>query len=230
MSRYLTVRNLFVGCSVVLTLGFAVVAGYRPDHLPPSVGTYLDQLTGLFGLEVIVIAVGGILACIGLLGSWVWRPPTETGALSDASVTAPDREVAVTGAALTSEFEYKRDGFYRSERSIEDSLRRVVVETYSHQFDDPDRAVGYVDNGAWTDDTVAAATLTTTDAVDFSLAYRLYAWLYPTHAYTYRIQRTLRAVETTCSVELTQFSPPARTRGRLGRLRALFGSESGGDQ
>lgn len=229
MSR-LSVRNLLVFLTVVPTLGFALVVGYRPDLLPPEVAAQLDQLIGIFGMRTIILAAGGLLACIGLLGSWVWRTNDLTAVLSDVSAETPDREVAVTGTALTTEFEFKRDGMYRSEQSIEDSLRATLVDLYGREFDDRERAESYVDDGEWTDDQVAAATLTATDAVDFPLIYRLYAWLYPAHAYSYRTRRTLRAVEDICAADLTQYSPPERSRGRLGQLRALVGSDSGGDR
>jgi len=228
MNRGRLVRSLLLLVVTGTILGFAVVVGYRPELLPPSVATPLDKLTTIVDVRTAILVAGGLLACIGLLASWAWRTNDRTAVLSEVAVESPDREVAVTGAALTREFESARDGQYRSEGEIEDSLRATLVDLYGREFDDSERAASYVDDGEWTDDRVAAATLTATDAVDFPLLYRLYAWLYPDHAYSYRTQRTLRAVEDTCAAALTGYSPPERSRGRLGQLRALF--ESGGDR
>jgi len=228
MNRSRLGRTLLLVVVTGTLLAFAVVVGYRPDLLPPSVATPVARLPTMLDVRTTILAVGGLLACIGLLGSWVWRTNDRTAVLSEVAVETPDREVAVTGAALTREFESTRDGQYRSEGSIADSLRATLVDLYGREFDDRERAASYVDDGEWTDDRVAAAMLTATEAVDFPVLYRLYAWLYPDHAYSYRTQRALRAVEDTCAAELTGYSPPERSRGRLGRLRALF--ESGGDR
>ena len=37
MSRYLTARNVILLSGISVTLGFAVVIGYRPELLPPAV-------------------------------------------------------------------------------------------------------------------------------------------------------------------------------------------------
>lgn len=228
MSRVFSIRNLVIFFTAVPILGFAVVVAYRPELLPPSVRLQLDQLTGGVEVRMIILVAGGILICIGVLGSWTWRTTDATSVLSEMSPEAPDREVTITGAALTTEFERNQKGYY-TESSLEASLRAALVDLYSHELDS-DRAESFVDSGEWTEDRVAAATLTATDAVDFPLIYRLYAWLYPDHAYSYRIRRTLRVVENTCSAELTAYTPPERSQGRLGRLQAWFDSGSGGDQ
>jgi len=231
MSRRLSVRTAFGGLCIVLLVGFAIVVGYRPDLLPPSLWTPIEDVTQVLEPKLTIIGVGAALGIIGLLGSWLWRTTHRTTTLSSLSAETPDRDVVVTGGSLTAAFEDTRDGLYHpDEDSVATSLRGVVVAVSRQQFDDPDRAQRYVDDGEWTDDQVAAATLTATDSVDFSLLYRLYAWLYPDHAYAYRTQRTLRAVEATCAEELSEFSPPDRQPGRIGRLRALLKSASGGDR
>ena len=228
MNRGRLLRTLLVLVVTGAVLGFAVVVGYRPELLPPSVATQLDRLTRVFDVRTTILAAGGLLACFGLLALWVWRTTDRTAVLADVSAETPDREVAVTGGPLTSEFEYKREGRPVAEQSIEEALRTALVDHYSHEFTNRERAASHVDDGEWTDNRVAAATLTATGAADFPLIYRLYAWLYPGHAYSYRIQHTLGVVEETLAAELTGFSPPDRTRGRLGRLRALF--DLGGEQ
>jgi len=187
----------------------------------------LDRLTEAVGVRTAILATGAVLACIGLLGSWAWRTNDQTAVLSELSPEQPDREVDVTGEGLTAVFESVRDGRSGSE-AVENSLRTVTVDLYGHKFDDREQAEQYVDSGEWTNDQVAAATLTATNSVDFPLLYRVYAWLYPDHAYNYRTQRTLRAVEDTYAIELTAYNQPERRLGRFGQLRALF--DSGGGQ
>ncbi|MFW6320726.1 MAG: DUF7269 family protein [Halohasta sp.] len=228
MNRGRLFRTLLLLAVTGAILGFAAVVGYRPELLPPAVDTQVERLTDLVDVRTAILAAGGLLAAIGLLSAWIWRTPDRTAALADVSAETPDREVDVTGEALTSEFEHKREGRYPAAKSVQEALRAALVDHYSHEFADRERAESHVDDGEWTDDRVAAATLTATGAVDFPLIHRLYAWLYPGHAYSYRIQHTLGVVEDTCAAELTRFDPPERTRGRLGRLRALF--DAGGDR
>jgi hypothetical protein len=226
MNREQLFRTLLLLIVSAVVLGFAAVVGYRPELLPPEIMMQLDRLTEAVGVRTAILAAGAVLACIGLLGSWAWRTNDQTAVLSDLSPEQPDREVDVTGAGLTSAFESVRNGRSGSE-AIEESLRTVLVDLYGRKFDDREQAKQYVDNGEWTNDQVAAATLTATNSVEFPLLYRVYAWLYPDHAYNYRTRRTLRAVEDTCAAELTAYNPPGRRRGRFGQLRALFDSGGG---
>ncbi|QAU14082.1 hypothetical protein EKH57_16030 [Halorubrum sp. BOL3-1] len=227
MNRGRLLRTLLLLLVSSTILGFAAVVGYRPERLPTEVAIQVDRLTEAVGVRTAILAAGAILACIGLLGSWAWRTDDQTAELSELSPEQPDREVDVTGADLTAVFESTRDSWLGIE-TVEESLRTTLIDLYGRKFDGREQAKRHVDNGAWTDDQVAAATLTTTDSVDFPLLYRLYAWLYPDHAHSYRTRRTLRAVEDTCAVELMAYSPPERRRGWLGRLSALL--DSGGDQ
>ena len=102
----------------------------------------------------------------------------------------------------------------------------IVLYTQDKQKQD---AIRYVDGGDWTTDAVAAATLTTTNAADFPLWYRLYEWLYPTHAYDYRIRRTLRVVETQCAEATTGFAPVTTQQSWIDKLRGRLQTDTGGD-
>lgn len=227
MNRGRLLRTLLLLIVSGVVLGFAAIVGYRPELLPPEVAMQLDRLTEAVGIRTAILAAGAILACIGLLGSWSWRMTNQTTELSELSPEQANREVDVKGAGLTAVFESTRNKQSGSE-TVEESLRAALLDLYDHKFDDREQAERYVDNGKWTDDQVAAATLTATNSVDFPLLYRLYAWLYPDHAYSYRTQRALRAVEETCAVELTAYNPPEQPQGRLGQLWVLF--DSGGDR
>ena len=223
--RLLRTLSLLIVSGVVL--GFAAVVGYRPELLPPEIMMQLDRLTEAVGVRTAILAAGAILACIGLMGSWAWRTNDQTAVLSELSPEQPDREVDVTGADLTAVFESARERRSSSE-AVKESLRAALLDLYDHKFDDHEQVETYVDNGEWTNDQVAAATLTATNSVDFPLLHRLHAWLYPDHAYSYRTRRALRAVEDACAAELTAYSPPERRLGRFGQLWALF--DSGGDR
>lgn len=231
MGRELSVRNVVGVVSVGLLISFAVIVGYRPALLPPAVATPIEVLTSVLPTRLTIIGVGVVVGLIGVLGSWVWRTRNRTTALSDHSAEVPDHDVAVAGECLTQQFEHKHNGRYIShDESVEDELRVVLLSVYRQQFDDRKRARSYVDDGSWTDDQVAAATLTATKSVDFPPLYRLYAWLYPEHAYAYRIRRSLRAVEDTCSEQLSTYTPTERPTSRKDRLRSLLSSATDGDR
>jgi len=230
MSRRLSARNVVVFGGVLL-VGFAAVVGYRPALLPPAVITPLEELTGNLSPRLTVLGVGVVLGMIGLGGSWVWRTKNRTTTLSDLSAEVPDHNVAMTGDQLTQQFDYERNGRYTpTEGAVEDALRGVLVRIYRREFDDEAQAQRYVDDGTWTNDRVAAATFTTTESVDFPPLYRVYAWLYPTHAYAYRIRRSLRAVEDASSEQLSAYSPTERSTSRWSRLRAILVSDTEGDR
>ncbi|ERH02315.1 MAG: hypothetical protein J07HN6_01883 [Halonotius sp. J07HN6] len=229
MTRYLTARNVILLCTISVTLGFAVVIGYRPELLPPGVTQPVEQMLASVGQRVTILATGGLLALIGLAAAWVWGSPGATGAFAEETVGEPSRDVDVTGASMTKRYEQQQAGTEPFGDPVPASLRDTLVRLYRHNFDEGD-AESHVDAGEWTTDRVAAATLTETNAVSFPLWYRLYNWLYPDHAYRYRIRRAVRAVEATCAAELTHFSPPNRARGRLQRIRTLVRTESEADR
>ena len=229
MSRYLTARNVILLSGISVTLGFAVVIGYRPELLPPAVTRPVEDILASVGQRVTILATGGLLALIGLAAAWAWGSPGATGPFAEEAVGEPSRDVEVTGAKMTERYEQQGAAAEPFGDPIPASLRDTLVRLYRGDLDAGD-AESYVDAGEWTTDRVAAATLTETNAVSFPLWYRLYNWLYPDHAYRYRIRRTVRAVEATCAAELTHFSPPDRAGGRLQRLRTLFRTEGEADR
>lgn len=227
MRQSLTARNIVLAGSVCLTVGFALVIGYRPAALPATVTDPLTQGTEMLGDRRIVLITGGVLALVGLLGLGLWNSRDADTELDTTSVETPIRDVSVTGERLTTAFE-ETAHTGSAETPIEDALRQTLVALYT-QDKQKQEAIQHVDAGDWTSDTVAAATLTTTNAADFPLWYRLYEWLYPSHAYNYRIRRTLRVVETRCADETTGFSPAAQQQSWLDQLRGRLQTDNGGD-
>ena len=229
MTRHITARNVLLLISISVTLGFAVVIGYSPELLPSKVTQPIEQFFMSLGQRVTILATGGLLALLGLVASWYWRSPGAIGSFAERSVKTPSRDVQVTGSSMTNHYEKQPGDPEAFENPIPSSLRETLITLYRQEHEESD-AESYVDTGKWTTDRIAAATLTATNAVDFPLWYRLYNWLYPDHAYRYRIRRTLQAVEATCAAELTQFSPPDQTHSRLQRLREIISTEREADR
>jgi len=225
VSRLVSARNAVLFVGVAVTLGFAVAVGYSPDLLPAAVTRPIESVVASLGQRTAVLAAGGLLGLLGIVAAWVWGVSQPTGAFAERSVAEPSREVSVIGDSLTGRYEERPAADGPFEDPITSSLRGTLIQLYREAHEDTD-AEAYVDSGEWTTDRVAAATLT--DAVAFPLWYRLYDWLYPDHAYRYRIRRALRAVEAASATELTGFTPPDRTRSRLERVRALFRADDEG--
>ena len=229
MSRFVTARGVVLFVAISLTLGFALVIGYSPELLPPRVTRPIEQVVASLGQRVTILATGGLLALVGLVAAWVWGSSGATGPFAAESVAEPSRDVTVTGESMTTHYEQWPASAQPFEDPIPSSLRGTLIGLY-RQTDREGDAEAFVDAGEWTTDRVAAATLTETNAVSFPLWYRLYDWLYPEHAYRYRTQRTVRAVESTCAAELTDFTPPAKARSRLQRILALFRTQTAGEK
>ena len=227
MSQTPTARSIALVGSVSLTVGFALLIGYRPSALPTSVTEPLTQGTETLGDRRIVLLTGGLLALIGLVGFGIWNGRDADTGLDTMSVETPTRDVSITGERLTTAFEQTAHA-HSAETPIEDALRQTLIALYTQDKQKQD-AVRYVDGGDWTTDAVAAATLTTTNAADFPLWYRLYEWLYPTHAYGYRIRRTLRVVETQCAEATTGFAPVTTQQSWIDKLRGRLQTDTGGD-
>jgi len=227
MSQTPTARSIALVGSVSLTVGFALLIGYRPSALPDSLTEPLTQGTEALGDRRIVLLTGGLLAVIGLVGFGFWNGRDADTGFDTTSVETPTRDVSITGERLTTAFEQTANA-HSAETPIEDALRQTLIALYTQDKQKQD-AIRYVDGGDWTTDAVAAATLTTTNAADFPLWYRLYEWLYPTHAYDYRIQRTLQVVETHCAEATTEFTPAANQRSWADKLRDRLQTDTGGD-
>ena len=105
MSQTPTARSIALVGSVSLTVGFALLIGYRPSALPASVTEPLTQGTEALGDRRIVLLTGGLLAVIGLVGFGFWNGrDTDTG-FDTTSVETPTRDVSITGERLTTAFE-----------------------------------------------------------------------------------------------------------------------------
>lgn len=217
-----SVTRIAVGFGALLALGFAVLIGYAPEALPPAVQQAVQTAIGDVDPSFLLVAVGVMVGILGLFSSWSWRTTTRSARLVDADVEAPDRDVRLAGAALTQQFETWRDGAASlSGGSLDGPLRDVLLGVYTTEFGDRETAIEYIDRGEWTDDSLAAAMLTDTDAIDYPLVHRLYAWLYPGRAYERRARRTLRAVEAACAERYSDYDPPDRSSSRLERLRSM---------
>ncbi len=87
MSRYLTARNVILLSGISVTLGFAVVIGYRPELLPAAATRPIEDILASVGQRVTILATGGLLALethscgsIGVISTRATRNPTSTPA------------------------------------------------------------------------------------------------------------------------------------------------------
>lgn len=215
----LTWRRTAIGLALA-AVGFAVWYGYAPGTVPASVRRGLDAIGDDPGLAL--GSAGAVAGVIGLLYSWLTEPDA-TEPLSERATDGPERMATVAGADLSAYYEraVEDGGVDDAARDrIRRRLRAAVVESVTVED-----AAAYVDRGEWTDDRYAAAFLSTTADVDYPWYHRLYAWLYPGRAYDRRVQRTLDAVERTCTAR-----PPgdeaSATDGRRHALDAISGGSS----
>lgn len=212
-----------------LLVAFAVAFVYVPTVVPPAIRQSARQFVAGTDVRRLLLLVGAAIAVYGLLSSWLSRAPERSEWLADRSPELPEQSVTVSGAEVTAAFHERRDdgsGSTDDDGPLKEALRDTLVAVYARERGDEDAATRYVDGGHWTDDRYACAFVTATDAVDYPLYHRLFAWLYPGRAYEYRVRRALRAVESVCARHAVDFEPPDRemtARGRLGALLADAG-------
>lgn len=229
ITNKLNTQNAVLIVGVGLLLGFAVIAGYRPDLLPRAFATPLREAIQSSGGATILLVIGGILLVIAIVGSWLWRAESGPSMESAEAVETTSRNVPVSGDSVTQQFIHQRTNPEDATTPIEDTLRATVADLYA-QSKSQQEATRYIDSGDWTAHQVAAASLTTTEAVDFPLWFRIFAWVSPGYAYSYRMQVTLQAVETAFAEKVPTFTAPEHPETRIGQARTVFSSDERGEQ
>lgn len=222
-------RRLLVLAAFVSVAGSAALV-YATEVLPPPVVRTVNEVTRT-DPQTALLFVGAAVGIIGLLSLWVWRAESRSEQLADRDTEEPDREAAIAGKDLTEAFERRRTGAdvsaVRDDGPLSGALHDVLIDIYTRERGNREVAEQYIEEGNWTADRYAAAFVTTSDAIDYPLYFRLFAWLYPGEAYEYRAKRALREVETVCETELSGYEAPDRSTGWRGRLRSV--SRNGGD-
>lgn len=218
------VRRLLVLTAFVLIAGPATLV-YATDLLPPPVVQTLNEFTRT-DPQTALLFTGAAVGIIGLLSLWVWRAESRSEQLADRDTEEPDRGGAIAGEYLTEAFERRRTGAgvsaVRDDGPLSEALHDVLIDVCTHKRGTCEAAEQYIEEGDWTADRYAAAFVTTSDAINYPLYFRLFAWLYPGEAYEYRAKRALREVETVCEMELSGYEAPDRSTGWRGRLHSVY--------
>jgi hypothetical protein len=147
------------------------------------------------------LPIGGLVVIVAVL--WKMRTHGKTTRNSDPLVeTATTTSVYNSnkvGAEVEQRLENAAIGWYRCEQSysvaaVQDELETNVVRIIKHKYGlDETAAVEAVRSGAWTDDRVAGAFLST--QIPQPVTERLRGALDPGTAFYRRIERTLSAIE-----------------------------------
>lgn len=214
--------------AVVIALGTllcALLVSYTPERLPETVQDPIQTVTERFSTRLLLLVAGAVAGVYALVASWVRRTTDVSHPFPETEPDTVTRDIDVTGAGLTAEFDRRRTGLsdspYIRNESIKSELRTVLLSLYTRKLESRDAAREHIDTGDWTDDAYAAAFLTDSTAVDYPLLHRLYAWLYPGPAYETRVQRALRAVETAYAAYDAQYEQPTHDLSRRQQLRAM---------
>lgn len=216
-----TARSLAVATAILGILA-GIAFGFAASLVPPAVRDPAVNALAAVDPATALLSVGGLIGLYALFASRLWRAQPSSRGFADLEREAPERDVDVVGttdarpAAERPELD-PSSGFRDDPRRVD--LRDLLIGVYERHEGDLGEARRRVDDGRWTDDRYAAAFLTSTDAVEYPLSHRLYAWLYPESAYEYRLERTLRVVEAVCADELSDFEPPETEPTRFDRVR-----------
>ena len=185
-------------------LGCGVVAGALAWTVGGDGGTTSEALGTAIAWGVGTVAV---LAAIGQLYGRVDRDVAEPLVTNAPERTTLDREVA--GRSFAEELRAASSAARRAgndEEGIEavrETLRATLVDVLRRAGDDPESIERAIERGTWTDDPVAAATLS--DAVDppaQGIARRLIDWLRPGRAVRRRARRATGAIAATATERL----------------------------
>lgn len=190
-------RTLVSGALGLTAIAVAVAVVAVPDAVMRSPLSSLVEAAAEVDSEQLLLAVA---ALVGLLVLWAAR--SRTGADPDDAFAAltdtPPETVAieddvVAGRRLDDQFAdaIATRGWYEGEvvSILRDTAVDVVALTNGADAEEA------VDDGTWTDDLLAAATLAGPDGPQPSLWARLRKWLDPAAERERRIRRTVAAIE-----------------------------------
>lgn len=177
------------GLAVLLAAVFAV----SPSLLPAGVRAPLLTVTERADHQPVVIglAVIAVLAALAYLRS-AGPAPRRRDPLVDATPETASRPVTELGAEFTRRAARERR-YSGDDRSLDGQLRDRAKEVLTWELDcTPAEAERMLDAGTWTDDQVAAATVSTTQS--YPVAHRLRQWAQPQTARKQEVDRTVTAM------------------------------------
>ena len=209
-----------VGVTGVALVGFAAVLLFAPQYVESFV-----SITALARSPAIADEMlrAGLFASLGIACA-VWILSTRpTWADRESDPTSPDNEQLPNFETLRTNPPEEADTTPVVGASFDDSVEMLVDATSRDQTDairtelrsltvdalvtvdglSPEEAQTRLDDGAWTDDAVAAAYLADREAT-LSFSRRLLAWLRPAQTKRRRIERTTSAIASRFAPESDQ--------------------------
>lgn len=170
--RQIAQVGLWVGLLIVGAI-LAIQPQMAPSALLEPIQDITDSIEAIGSDEVSIGAIGiGVFLVIAGIGLLYDRSPEPSTRGETVSGKSPQ-----TAEALLSQ----------SDRS--DQFRQHLQEMLARKVNDPDRQIQH---GSWTDDPVAAATLS--DAVEYPVEFRLLYWIDSQRAQEQAYKRTANAI------------------------------------
>lgn len=204
-------RNATVGTVGLIAIGFAVVAAVAPGEIESTLSVQrLVRTTPLSEASSRAIGLGliGVICAVWV----VWTTGADRSKeLSDGTLSTTDvafrtlREEppehtgsgSVVGERFDGALARAADDATNGDDSdpFRDDVRSLAIEVVARaEGCSESEAEPIVDAGEWTDDAVAAAYVTDSEAT-LSLRYRFLAWLRPARTKRDRVDRAIRAID-----------------------------------
>jgi hypothetical protein len=198
-------RTLVSGVLGLTAVAVAVAVVVAPDAVMRSPVSSLVEAAAEADSEQVLLAVAAV---VGLLALWAARSRTRADpddAFATLTETPPEtvaiEDDVVAGRRFDDQFAdaIATRGWYEGE--VVSILRATAVDVVA--LTDAADAEEAVDDGTWTDDPLAAATLAGPDGPRPSFWARLRKWLDPAAERERRIRRTVAAIEAALPDEST---------------------------
>lgn len=181
----------------LLCLGSGLVLLFVPSVVPRSVIERVTTLETSVSRDLVIGVLVGVLTAFGLWRSYRSGATDVTDPLVNNETSAA--HIDVVGASLTNRVDQTitalQHGHSSDTASVVDELRQTLHDIEVAKGRSSDRATERIQQGVWTDDTVAAVFLGTDPALTLSLWHRLRAWLFPARTFERRLERTLGELE-----------------------------------
>ncbi|MEF8777296.1 MAG: hypothetical protein V5A36_00140 [Natronomonas sp.] len=208
MSRALNVAFGTIGLAAIAIAVAAAVAPGEPEGFVPIQPLIEATPISEDSTRAIGFAIGGLLCAV-----WVtWTAGTNRSKrLSAGSLSATDigfrtlrenpPENTAAGAVVGKQFDKAvvtaANNASNGDESdpIRENVRSLAVSVVAHtEGCSESEAEAIVETGEWTDDAVAAAYVTDSEA-ELSLRHRIFAWLRPSRTKRGRVERAIRAID-----------------------------------
>lgn len=194
-------RTVGSGALGVLALSLGLVYMFAPETAMqlPGLTVVTDVLQGV-DPSILLTGIGGMLSLYALVGAWAsgnTTPEPDTASSTSRYETArqlpPERVVDDDRTSVEALVPAELEAEELTEQEAQDarSLLRETTQALLATTDDPAHAL---DDGSWTDTSLAAAFLS--DDAEHSVWSRLRLWLDPERERARRVRVTAREVNT----------------------------------